>query len=114
MSTLPHLSVGGLSIPLDEEGFLERLEDWNHDSATALAMAEGIELSDAHWEVINTVREFYREFEHAPANRALVKYVKIKLGADKGRSIYLLKLFPDRPALLVAKIAGLPRPDNCF
>jgi tRNA 2-thiouridine synthesizing protein E len=36
------------------------------------------------------------------------------LGPDKGRSVYLLTLFPGNPALLGAKIAGLPRPENCF
>ena len=37
-----------------------------------------------------------------------------KLGADKGRSISLLSLFPGSPAKLGSKIAGLPKPDNCL
>ncbi|MCZ6459336.1 MAG: TusE/DsrC/DsvC family sulfur relay protein, partial [Gammaproteobacteria bacterium] len=37
-----------------------------------------------------------------------------QLGAEKGTSIYLLKLFPGSPAKLLAKIAGLPRPTNCL
>ena len=46
--------------------------------------------------------------------RALVKYVRLKLGPDKGRSIYLLKLFPGSPAKIGSKIAGLPKPANCL
>ena len=46
--------------------------------------------------------------------RALVNYVRLKLGPDKGRSIYLLKLFPGSPAKIGSKIAGLPKPANCL
>jgi tRNA 2-thiouridine synthesizing protein E len=46
--------------------------------------------------------------------RALVKYCGLRLGADQGRSIYLLSLFPGSPAKLGSKIAGLPKPDNCL
>jgi tRNA 2-thiouridine synthesizing protein E len=35
-------------------------------------------------------------------------------GFEKGRSIYLLRLFPGSPAKLVAKYAGLPKPKNCI
>ena len=64
--------------------------------------------------MIEAVRDFYSQFEHSPAMRALVKFIRINLGEDKGRSIYLLRLFPNSPALLISKIAGLPRPDNCL
>jgi len=43
-----------------------------------------------------------------------VKFCRLKLGADKGRSIYLMSLFPGSPAKLGSKIAGLPKPDNCL
>jgi tRNA 2-thiouridine synthesizing protein E len=50
----------------------------------------------------------------SPAMRALVKYTEKKLGPEKGRSIYLLNLFPPSPAKVASKIAGLPRPTNCL
>lgn len=99
---------------LDQDGYLLNLSDWNTDVARTLACKENIELSDQHWEIIEAVQAFYREFEIAPASRALVRYIQQKLGPEKGRSIYLLKLFPPHPALIIAKIAGLPRPANCF
>ncbi|MDP4652293.1 MAG: TusE/DsrC/DsvC family sulfur relay protein, partial [Haliea sp.] len=46
--------------------------------------------------------------------RPLVKWVKLHLGADCGRSVYLLSLFPGSPAKIASKIAGLPKPDNCL
>jgi len=38
----------------------------------------------------------------------------LKLGADKGNSLHLNKLFNGTPAKLAAKLAGLPRPTNCL
>jgi len=98
----------------DSEGFLRQLEQWTPDVARQIAAAEHLELSDAHWELIDLLRQYYREFDSSPAMRPLVKYCRLKLGADKGRSIYLMTLFPGSPAKIGSKIAGLPKPDNCL
>lgn len=111
MSTL---IVDGRSISVDKEGYLEDLSDWNETVATAIAEAENIKLTAEHWEVLTLLQQFHREFEHSPAMRILVKYVKQHLGDDKGNSIYLMQLFPGSPPKLGAKIAGLPRPTNCL
>ncbi len=99
---------------LDKEGYLLELGDWNEAVAQQLAQGERIDLLDEHWTLIHLVRAFYKKFEVAPAMRPLVKQVLSQLGAEKGTSIYLLKLFPGSPAKLLAKIAGLPRPTNCL
>ena len=101
-------------IPRDPQGFLVNLEDWNEEVAVTIAREEDIELSDAHWEVIWLLREFYAEFDLSPANRILVKAVKEELGEAKGNSIYLLQLFPGSPAKIASKIEGLPKPLNCL
>ena len=101
-------------IPLDKDGYLRRLEDWSPEVADKLAGTVAVELTEAHWEVLDALREFYRSTGLSPAMRPLVKLIANELGADKGRSIYLMKLFPGNPALLASKIAGLPRPTNCF
>ena len=98
----------------DREGFLRNLSDWSPDVAEQIARNEGIVLSPAHWEILQLLRDYYREFDASPAMRPLVKYCKVRLGPDKGRSIYLLKLFPGSPAKVGSKIAGLPKPDNCL
>ncbi|NQZ52475.1 MAG: TusE/DsrC/DsvC family sulfur relay protein, partial [Moritella sp.] len=54
------------------------------------------------------------EYNTSPAIRALVKAMAKKLGADKGNSIYLYKLFPKGPAKQATKIAGLPKPAKCL
>ncbi len=103
-----------MAIEFDDEGYLRNLQDWNPQVAEQIAVAEGLQLTSAHWEIIEVIREFYQQFEHSPAMRPLVKAVSLKLGKDKGKSIYLMQLFPGSPAKRVAKIAGLPKPDNCL
>ncbi|MEM9360734.1 MAG: TusE/DsrC/DsvC family sulfur relay protein [Pseudomonadota bacterium] len=98
----------------DREGFLRKLDDWSPDVARQIAEAEELELTSAHWELITLLREYYHEFDSSPAMRPLVKYCRLKLGDAKGKSIYLMSLFPGSPAKLGSKIAGLPKPDNCL
>ncbi len=99
--------------PRDQEGFLLSLDDWSETVAVELAAAEGIDLTPEHWEIIRVARDFHREFALSPAMRVLVNRVRATLTPEKGRSIHLLRLFPDRPARKISKIAGLPKPTNC-
>lgn len=98
----------------DEEGYLCHLEDWDEDIAATIAGEEGIVLSAAHREIITALRTFYRDFGLSPAMRPLCKYLREQLGTEKSTSIYLMQLFPGSPARIAAKIAGLPKPDNCL
>ena len=98
----------------DKDGFLCNLSDWKPQVAEQIAAAENIALTPAHWEVLHLLRAYYRQYDSSPAMRALVKYCAINLGPDKGKSIYLMSLFPGSPAKIGSKIAGLPKPDNCL
>ena len=111
---MSNLIIDGREIPLDKEGFLRNLDDWSPEAAKAIAAQEGIELTEDHWDVIRLLQAFYKEFELSPAMRPLVKYVGQHLGPEKGRSIFLMKLFPPSPAKIGSKIAGLPKPTNCL
>ncbi len=102
-----------MSLEVDKEGFLRSYQDWQPHIAPELAASEEIELTDEHWEVIYLVREYYDRYHVSPTSRVLSKIVGEKLGQDKGRSIYLMSLFSAKAAKLVAKISGLPKPNNC-
>ncbi|WP_372740117.1 TusE/DsrC/DsvC family sulfur relay protein [Neptunomonas sp.] len=106
--------INNNSIALDDEGYLLNLGDWSTPVAEYLAIEEKIQLTDAHWEIIKVIRNFYQQYELSPAMRPLVKAVTIALGKEKGKSIYLMKLFPESPAKQAAKLAGLPKPTNCL
>lgn len=109
-----HLNLEGRKIVLDKDGYLVNLNEWSPSVAIHLAQEEKIVLTNEHWEVINTLQVFYHEYQISPAMRALVKYTEKKLGSEKGKSVYLLSLFPPSPAKIASKIAGLPRPTNCL
>lgn len=99
----------------NNEGFLEDPWAWSRDVAAVIAGEDGIELTGAHWEIIEFLRSFYRDYQMSPpSNRLFVKAVKDALGDDKGNSIYLMQLFPGTPAKTACRIAGLPRPTNCL
>ncbi|MDA0281382.1 MAG: tRNA 2-thiouridine synthesizing protein E [Pseudohongiellaceae bacterium] len=114
MTNASFMEINGREIALDKEGYLIELADWDEDVASNLAAQEQITLGPAHWEVINLLRIFYNRHQMSPANRALVNLVKRDLGADKGKSVYLMKLFRGSPAKTASKISGLPKPENCL
>ena len=108
------LELAGKQIETDAQGYLLHLEDWSEALAEQIAAAEGITLSDAHWEVVLFVRAFYQEYKTSPAIRALVKAMEQNYGIEKGSSRYLFRLFPKGPAKQATKIAGLPKPAKCL
>lgn len=108
------LIIDDHTVTLDSEGYLTDRQQWSEIIAQALAQREGIELTPAHWEILRLLRAFYDEFQLSPANRALVRYIALHLGTEKGNSSHLNRLFNGAPAKLGAKLAGLPKPNNCL
>lgn len=104
----------GKQYETDKHEYLAHFDDWSPELAEHIASLENIEMTDAHWEVVHFVRDFYRQYDTSPAMRVLVKAVRKSLGEDKGRSIYLYKLFPKGPAKQATRIAGLPKPAKCI
>lgn len=98
---------------LDKDGFLKNLGDWNERVAAELASLDTLMLTDAHWEIIHFVRRYYRSYNLTPTNRALVNAVRQEFGPEKGNSMYLMRLFTGKPAKVLSRVAGLPRPTNC-
>lgn len=107
------IEVNGKTYETDEEGYLANLSEWEPEIATAMAAAEDVDLSDEHWDIINFLREYYEEYQIAPAVRVLTKAVGKRLGKEKGNSKYLYELFPYGPGKQACKYAGLPKPTGC-
>ena len=104
----------GKTIETDAQGYLKDHTEWEEAMIPTLAEMEGIELTDAHLEVILFVRHFYEEFNTSPAVRMLVKAMEKAHGPEKGNSKYLFKLFKQGPAKQATKLAGLPNPAKCL
>ncbi|MYM58466.1 TusE/DsrC/DsvC family sulfur relay protein [Vibrio sp. OCN044] len=104
----------GKTVHTDNEGYLLNHTDWEEGMIALLAEQEGIELTEAHLEVVHFVRAFYEEFNTSPAVRMLVKAIEKTHGPEKGNSKYLFKLFKQGPAKQATKLAGLPKPAKCL
>jgi len=100
-------TIAGVAVEVTDEGFLVDPAQWTEDMAAELAKEEGIDtLTDAHWMVIRYMRKVYLAKGAGPSVRAL--------GKTSGVSIKeLYELFPNGPAKLAAKIAGIPKPRGC-
>ncbi len=107
------IEVLGKQLETDEEGYLVNLADWTEEVAEDIAKKENITMTSNHWEVVNFLRDYYNEYQIAPAVRVLTKAIGKKLGPDQGNSTYLYELFPYGPAKQACKIAGLPKPTGC-
>ena len=107
------IEIDGKLLETDEEGYLQQLGDWNQEVAIEMARREGVELSENHWEVINFLRDYYKEYNIAPAIRILTRAMANKLGREKGNTRYLYRLFPEGPAKQACRYAGLPKPTGC-
>ncbi len=107
------IEVNGKVLDTDEEGYLAVLSDWSPEVAALMAEQDDCDLTNPHWEVINFLREYYEEYQIAPAVRVLTKAIGKRLGKDKGNGRYLYQLYPYGPAKQACKYAGLPKPTGC-
>ena len=80
-------------IEVDDDGYLKHLQDWSPDIAQALAQQQQLTLTQAHWEIINAIRDFYSQYQRSPTTRVLLKYLAQQLGTQKSSSIYVMQLF---------------------
>jgi TusE/DsrC/DsvC family sulfur relay protein len=96
---------GGVAWTAD--GFLVDVDSWSRDLAVAVAQAQQIALTDAHWHVLEYIREAYKTGGSSPNVRA------VSVGANVStRELY--QLFPPAPGKVAARIAGVPKPTGCL
>lgn len=100
--------VGGKTIETDANGYLVNLEDWSEELAQQIAAAEGVELTDKHWDLIKYLREeYFNNGGNQPNTRNIVKAMSDKWGEKLGqKDVY--QLFPKDPSKQGGRIAGLP------
>ena len=97
-----------------EQGFLLDCREWDDTVAARLAAGISIEMTDAHWEIVRLIRDYYLNYRHLPNMRMFVAAVRKTLGEEKGNSRYLYRLFPESPLKQACLIAGLPKPPSCL
>jgi tRNA 2-thiouridine synthesizing protein E len=100
-------TVNGTEMETDDQGYLLEPE-YGDEVVSVIAEAEGITLTDAHWTVVNYLRDEYREHGHTPNFRNMLKGLAERLPGCDSKALY--DLFPTGPAKQGAKVAGLPQP----
>ncbi len=99
--------IAGVTVEVNEEGYLTNPEQWTKAIAAELAQQEGIgELSDGHWKVIDFLQQDFKEKGVMPS----IRRVK-NAGGIPTKELY--ELFPNGPLKKSSKIAGLPKPASC-
>jgi tRNA 2-thiouridine synthesizing protein E len=104
------LQVGDRSIEVDAEGYLLHLADWSEAFARALARREGLELTEAHWELIRFLRAYWAEHGVQPQVRVMIRHFSERWGPERGSNHHLHEMFPrGGPQKQGNRLAGLLR-----
>lgn len=98
--------IAGVTIDVNEEGYMTNHGQWNRGVAEALAGEAGITLTPGHWKVLEFIDRDYREKGVVPGMRRMNK-----VGGIPTKDLYAL--FPDGPIKKAARIAGYPKPASC-
>jgi len=92
----------------DEDGFLKTVAGWSRSMAELLAERNDLgPLSDAHWKVIEFVKQYYELHATGPPVVRICK--ETGLSRDQ-----ICHLFPCGVVRGAYRLAGLPRPPGCF
>jgi TusE/DsrC/DsvC family sulfur relay protein len=103
------LEVGGDLVRLDEHGYLLDPDQWSRTVTERMAEADGVELTDDHWLLIDFLHRFYREFEMAPEMPILARNLCKDQHDCRWTRRYVNQLFP-HGAKTACRYAGLPTP----
>ena len=100
-------TIAGMTVQVNEEGFMTNPSEWTKEIAQELAKDEGLPmLTDAHWKIVDFCRQSATTSGKAPTLRAITSGTGISTKE-------LFALYPKGPAKKVAKIAGLGKPEGC-
>ena len=103
---MPVTEMGGREVHVDAEGFLTDPAEWDEPLAEVLAGNIGVDLGEAHWNLLRFLREdFAKQGETATTRRVQT------VGGVPTKEQFAL--FPKKPAKKMAYIAGLPKPKGC-
>jgi len=99
--------IAGITIDVDNDGYMTNLNQWNKEIAAALAKEVGIDsLTDKHWTVVDYLQKSYKE------GVALSIRKVGKSGVTDIKEFY--QLFPGGPLKKSSLIAGIPKPASCI
>lgn len=93
-----------------EVGFPYAPVDWTRRRAEQMAEDEGLVLSEDHWEVINSLQEFYMRHDAPTINVRELHDALEEHFHHEGGLKHLYELFPRGPVAQGCRLAGLQAP----
>lgn len=87
----------------------QELRRWDEEQARNIAKEEGVELTEAHFQVIYILRNYYLKNGLAENGRELGDLLDNEFSSQGGRK-YLHRLFPEGPVSQGMRFACLPVP----
>lgn len=110
-----HYITAAINVELDQDGHLCDHNIWTPDVAQQLANTLEVHLETEHLQILQQVRAFFTQFNHAPATRPLIKWLQKTLPEHDISNQKLQQLFnTGLVARHVNRLAGLPKPPNCL
>ncbi len=95
--------------PCGADAYLSDLDNWSEDMARAQASHEGIQFTEAHLDVICSLRDHFAECGPSESARSILRVLEEEYREQGGRK-YLYTLFPRGPITQGCRLAGLPTP----
>lgn len=96
----------GVSVNVNEEGYLTDLNQWTKEIAIEMAKEEDLELTERHFAVLEYLQKEQR-------NQVALSIRKVgKSGVVSIKEFY--ELFPKGPLKISSKLAGIPKPASCI
>jgi TusE/DsrC/DsvC family sulfur relay protein len=95
----------GVTVDINEEGYLTNSAQWTKEVAIEIAREEGIQLTDKHYAVLDFLRDRYSKGE-ALTIRSVGNSGIVDIKGFYG-------LFSGAPMKKAAKVAGIPKPASC-
>jgi len=100
--------VEGNTVSLRADGCLSNMGDWAPQLVEQMASNDGLTLTEQHWDVINTMREYYDQYNTSPILKLLRREISKKFGADRASEAALSALFPKGIQHQATRLAGIP------
>ncbi|MFA5082077.1 MAG: TusE/DsrC/DsvC family sulfur relay protein [Hydrogenophilaceae bacterium] len=86
--------------------------DWSRKEAEAMAKADGLTLTEEHWQVICALQEFYARHDGPTVNVRELHDALDESFHPEGGIKHLYELFPKGPVAQGCRLAGLQAPSG--
>jgi len=94
-------------VAYSSDGHLADPGAWTRSLAVTIAAAQGLQLGEGQWKLVDFAREEYLQKKASPNIRRITQATGIPT-----REIYAM--FPKAPGRTIARIAGIPKPTGCL